>query len=76
MDSLLLNTSVFCVSGIIIWYCSNKLSDIVDYVDDSKGTNVGATVAAIEGLGQHEHAHLILIAGGDGNREFFVWACP
>ncbi len=43
----------------------------VDYVDDSKGTNVGATVAAIEGLGQREHAHLILIAGGDGKGQDF-----
>jgi UDP-N-acetylmuramoylalanine--D-glutamate ligase len=26
--------------------------DDVDYYDDSKGTNVGATVAALEGLGK------------------------
>jgi len=32
----------------------------VSYVDDSKGTNVGATVAAITGA----HAPIILIAGG------------
>ena len=44
----------------------------VDYVDDSKGTNVGATVAAIEGLGQIERAHLILIAGGDGKGQDFA----
>ena len=44
----------------------------VDYVDDSKGTNVGATVAAIQGLGQSEHAHLILIAGGDGKGQDFA----
>ncbi len=44
----------------------------VDYVDDSKGTNVGATVAAIEGLGQSERAHLILIAGGDGKGQDFA----
>ena len=44
----------------------------VDYVDDSKGTNVGATVAALEGLGQVEHAHLILIAGGDGKGQDFA----
>jgi UDP-N-acetylmuramoylalanine--D-glutamate ligase len=34
----------------------------VDYVDDSKGTNVGATVAALDGLAQRA----VLIAGGDG----------
>ena len=45
---------------------------VVDYVDDSKGTNVGATLAAIEGLGQSERAHLILIAGGDGKGQDFT----
>ncbi|MAK55660.1 MAG: UDP-N-acetylmuramoyl-L-alanine--D-glutamate ligase [Pusillimonas sp.] len=32
----------------------------VDFINDSKGTNVGATVAALEGLGQR----VVLIAGG------------
>ena len=44
----------------------------VDYVDDSKGTNVGATVAAIQGLGQSERPHLVLIAGGDGKGQDFA----
>ena len=44
----------------------------VDYVDDSKGTNVGATVAAIEGLAQSERPHLILVAGGDGKGQDFA----
>ena len=48
----------------------------VDYIDDSKGTNVGATVAAIDGLGQHERAHLILIAGGDGKGQDFEPLAP
>ena len=39
-------------------------SDGVRWVNDSKGTNVGATVAAIEGLGAE--APLVLIAGGEG----------
>ncbi|MEX2469233.1 MAG: UDP-N-acetylmuramoyl-L-alanine--D-glutamate ligase [Pseudohongiellaceae bacterium] len=38
----------------------------VDFYNDSKGTNVGATVAAIEGLGQHGQGRVILIAGGQG----------
>lgn len=38
----------------------------VDFYNDSKGTNVGATVAAIEGLGQHVQGQVILIAGGQG----------
>ncbi len=43
----------------------------VDYYDDSKGTNVGATVAAIEGLGA-EGQRLVLILGGDGKGQDFA----
>ena len=47
----------------------------VEYYDDSKGTNVGATVAALKGLGaQHGGSgrHLIVIAGGDGKGQDFA----
>jgi UDP-N-acetylmuramoylalanine--D-glutamate ligase len=37
----------------------------VDYYNDSKGTNVGATVAALNGLGPASKG-IVLIAGGDG----------
>ena len=44
----------------------------VDAFDDSKGTNVGATVAAIDGLGaDREPARLVLILGGDGKGQDF-----
>ncbi len=44
----------------------------VDFVDDSKGTNVGATVAAISGLGaDRAPAKLLLILGGDGKGQDF-----
>jgi len=44
----------------------------VEYVDDSKGTNVGATVAALNGLGGNESGKRIwLIAGGDGKGQDF-----
>ena len=44
----------------------------VEYVDDSKGTNVGATVAALNGLGSNESGKSIwLIAGGDGKGQDF-----
>jgi UDP-N-acetylmuramoylalanine--D-glutamate ligase len=46
----------------------------VDYYDDSKGTNVGATVAALEGLGKAfggEDQQIVLIAGGDGKGQDF-----
>lgn len=39
----------------------------VTYYDDSKGTNVGATVAALEGLG----CKAVLIAGGVGKEQDF-----
>lgn len=38
----------------------------VSYYDDSKATNVGAALAAIEGLGTDIAGKLVLIAGGDG----------
>ncbi len=38
----------------------------VDYFNDSKGTNVGATVAALTGLGETGAGRIVLIAGGDG----------
>ena len=41
--------------------------DGVDYFDDSKGTNVGATVAALNGLAKPT----VLIAGGDGKGQDF-----
>ncbi len=38
----------------------------VDWYNDSKATNVGAALAAIEGLGAGHAGKLVLIAGGDG----------
>ncbi|MFO1293884.1 MAG: UDP-N-acetylmuramoyl-L-alanine--D-glutamate ligase [Rubrivivax sp.] len=47
--------------------------DEVDAYDDSKGTNVGATVAALEGLGaDRQPARLALILGGDGKGQDFA----
>ena len=49
--------------------------DGVDFYDDSKGTNVGATVAALEGLGKAfagEDQQILLIAGGDGKGQDFA----
>jgi UDP-N-acetylmuramoylalanine--D-glutamate ligase len=44
----------------------------VEYVDDSKGTNVGATVAALNGLSANESGKRIwLIAGGEGKGQDF-----
>ncbi|MEO7159628.1 MAG: UDP-N-acetylmuramoyl-L-alanine--D-glutamate ligase [Polaromonas sp.] len=43
--------------------------DGVEYFDDSKGTNVGATVAALAGLGAERR--LVLILGGEGKGQDF-----
>jgi UDP-N-acetylmuramoylalanine--D-glutamate ligase len=44
--------------------------DEVEYYDDSKGTNVGATLAAIEGLAS-EGRKLVVILGGEGKQQRF-----
>ena len=45
----------------------------VEAFDDSKGTNVGATVAALEGLGaERAPGKLLLILGGDGKGQDFT----
>ncbi|MCA3243018.1 MAG: UDP-N-acetylmuramoyl-L-alanine--D-glutamate ligase [Rubrivivax sp.] len=45
----------------------------VDAYDDSKGTNVGATVAALEGLGADlAPGRLVVILGGDGKGQDFA----
>jgi len=41
----------------------------VEYFDDSKGTNVGATVAALQGLGAERR--IVAILGGDGKGQDF-----
>jgi UDP-N-acetylmuramoylalanine--D-glutamate ligase len=44
----------------------------VTFYDDSKGTNVGATVAALEGMRET----VVLIAGGDGKGQDFSPLAP
>ena len=45
----------------------------VEAFDDSKGTNVGATVAALEGLGaERAPGKLLLILGGEGKGQDFA----
>ena len=42
----------------------------IEYFDDSKGTNVGATVAALAGLGAERR--VVVILGGDGKGQDFA----
>ncbi len=44
--------------------------DGVDFIDDSKGTNVGAVAAAVSGFGTQKRRVLILL-GGDGKGQDF-----
>jgi UDP-N-acetylmuramoylalanine--D-glutamate ligase len=46
--------------------------DGVDYYDDSKGTNVGATIAALQGMGRP----VAIILGGDGKGQDFAPLAP
>lgn len=49
----------------------------VTWVNDSKGTNVGATLAAIQGIGPQLDGKLILLAGGVGKgADFSPLAAP
>jgi UDP-N-acetylmuramoylalanine--D-glutamate ligase len=43
----------------------------IQYFNDSKGTNVGSTLAAIEGLASIEQKNIVLIAGGVGKDQDF-----
>ena len=47
----------------------------VEYINDSKGTNVGATIAALNGLGDARQ-RLVLIAGGVGKGQDFSPLAP
>jgi len=42
----------------------------IEYFDDSKGTNVGATVAALQGLGAERK--VVVILGGEGKGQDFA----
>ena len=46
----------------------------VTYVNDSKGTNIGATIAALEGMGAGRN--ILLIAGGQGKGADFTQLQP
>jgi UDP-N-acetylmuramoylalanine--D-glutamate ligase len=48
------------------------VADGVEYINDSKATNVGATVAALTGFGDATKPRLLLIAGGDGKGADFT----
>lgn len=48
----------------------------VDYYNDSKGTNVGATLVAIESVAERSRGEIVLIAGGIGKDADFSPLLP
>jgi len=46
--------------------------DAVDWINDSKGTNIGATMSAISGIGGSMRGKIVLIAGGQGKGADFT----
>ncbi|CEK11899.1 UDP-N-acetylmuramoyl-L-alanine--D-glutamate ligase [Legionella hackeliae] len=44
----------------------------VDWINDSKGTNIGATISAISGIGGSMQGKIVLIAGGQGKGADFA----
>ncbi len=55
-----------CFTGLnhrIQWV---RTLDGVDWINDSKGTNIGATISAILGIGGSMQGKIVLIAGGQG----------
>lgn len=49
-----------------------KTIDGVDWINDSKGTNIGATLSAISGIGGSMQGRIVLIAGGQGKGADFT----
>jgi UDP-N-acetylmuramoylalanine--D-glutamate ligase len=50
--------------------------DAVRWYDDSKGTNVGASIAALQGLDRGDETRTVLIAGGDCKGADFTPLAP
>jgi UDP-N-acetylmuramoylalanine--D-glutamate ligase len=51
--------------------------DKVDWINDSKGTNIGATISAINGIGGSMQGKIVLIAGGQGKgADFYELSQP
>ena len=46
--------------------------DGVEWINDSKGTNIGATISAISGIGGSLKGKIVLIAGGQGKGADFT----
>ncbi len=49
-----------------------KKIDNVVWINDSKGTNVGATISAVSGIGGSVQGKIVLIAGGQGKGADFT----
>jgi UDP-N-acetylmuramoylalanine--D-glutamate ligase len=81
LAALALATSAGCALGPVLYGLreykgephrveSVAIVNEVEYFDDSKGTNVGATVAALQGLGAERR--IVVILGGEGKGQDFA----
>jgi UDP-N-acetylmuramoylalanine--D-glutamate ligase len=83
LAALALATAIGCALGPMLHALSDYAGephrvehvasiDGIDFFDDSKGTNVGASCAAIDGLGaDRAPARLVVLLGGDGKGQDF-----
>jgi UDP-N-acetylmuramoylalanine--D-glutamate ligase len=85
LAALALSSSAGCALGPVLYALRDYMGephrvepvaiiDDVEYFDDSKGTNVGATVAALKGLGAERR--VVVILGGEGKGQDFSPLAP
>lgn len=85
LASLALATAAGCTLGPMLYGLREYMGELhrmtsvailneVEYFDDSKGTNVGATIAALQSLG--EDRDVVLILGGVGKGQNFLLLKP
>jgi UDP-N-acetylmuramoylalanine--D-glutamate ligase len=73
MDAMLATLKTFAGLRHRCEFVAEK--NAVEFYNDSKGTNIGATLAAIQGLAR-DPQHLIIILGGEGKGQDFTELTP
>ncbi|MCS5710805.1 UDP-N-acetylmuramoyl-L-alanine--D-glutamate ligase [Candidatus Berkiella aquae] len=74
MDSMLQTLQTF--SGLAHRCQSVACVNEIQWVNDSKGTNIGACQAALEGIGKQLTGKIVLLLGGDGKGADFNDLAP
>lgn len=71
LSSQILRDGLVSFSGLLHRCQVVSSNDGVRWINDSKATNVGATIAALQGLKNSTRKRLILLLGGDGKSADF-----